>query len=104
MMLPEIQLDPSTISTQARKLKAVWSQEVADDLRAMHNLDAEAELSKLLAAEINAEIDQEILNDLRGLTSPPPQPVFVPPAPETPWGVRKKAKKQYRSIDEPWET
>lgn len=102
MTLPEIQLDPSTISTQARKLRAVWTKEASDDLRSMHNLDAEYELSKILADEINAEIDQEILNDLRGLQAAPPPPVFIPPPTDAPWGVKKK-KKQYRSIDEPWE-
>lgn len=105
-MMPEVILDVQSeeIVAKTRKLKANWTREAAQDLRAMHNIDAASQLSDLLAAEINAEIDQEILNDLRGLSgsiSPPP-PVFVPTPVEAPWGVRRK-KKQYRSIDDPWD-
>lgn len=65
--LPEINLaiESEEIGTKTRKLKAVWSQEAAQDLRSQHNLDAEAELTAILAQEINLEIDREILTDLR---------------------------------------
>ena len=65
--LPEINLviESESIAAKTRKLKAVWSYEAQQDLRSQHNLDAEAELTAILAQEINLEIDREILNDLR---------------------------------------
>lgn len=65
--LPEINLviENEEIVAKSRKLKATWSHEVQQDLRSQHNLDAEAELTALLAQEINLEIDREILTDLR---------------------------------------
>lgn len=65
--LPEVNLviENEEIAAKARKLKAVWSYEVQQDLRSQHNLDAEAELTAVLAQEINLEIDREILTDLR---------------------------------------
>jgi hypothetical protein len=65
--LPEINLviESEEIAAKTRKLKAVWSYEAQQDLRSQHNLDAEAELTAVLAQEINLEIDREILNDLR---------------------------------------
>lgn len=65
--LPEINLvvESELIGAKTRKLKAVWSYEAQQDLRSQHNLDAEAELTAVLAQEINLEIDREILNDLR---------------------------------------
>ena len=65
--LPEINLviESEDIAAKTRKLKAVWSYEAQQDLRSQHNLDAEAELTAVLAQEINLEIDREILTDLR---------------------------------------
>lgn len=65
--LPEINLviESELIGAKTRKLKAVWSYEAQQDLRSQHNLDAEAELTAVLAQEINLEIDREILGDLR---------------------------------------
>ena len=55
--LPEINLavESEEIAAKTRKLKAVWSYEVQQDLRSQHNLDAEAELTAVLAQEINLE-------------------------------------------------
>ena len=47
-----------------RKLKAKWTPELAQDLNAYHNLDAEVELTSVLSEQVALEIDQEILNDL----------------------------------------
>lgn len=58
-------LDSVTVSVEERKLRATWSPELAQDVSAFHNIDAEAELSALLAEQIAAEIDREILRDLR---------------------------------------
>jgi len=65
--IPEINLviESEDISAKTRKLKAVWSYEAQQDLRSQHNLDAEAELTAVLAQEINLEIDREVLQDLR---------------------------------------
>jgi hypothetical protein len=65
--LPEINLvvESEEIAAKTRKLKAVWSYEAQQDLRSQHNLDAEAELTAVLAQEINLEIDREVLTDLR---------------------------------------
>lgn len=65
--LPEVNLvvESESITAKTRKLKAVWSYEAQQDLRSQHNLDAEAELTAVLAQEINLEIDREILTDLR---------------------------------------
>ena len=58
-------LDSVTVSTEERKLRATWSPELAQDVSAFHNIDAEAELTALLSEQIAAEIDREILRDLR---------------------------------------
>jgi hypothetical protein len=65
--LPEVNLvvESEEIAAKTRKLKAVWSYEAQQDLRSQHNLDAEAELTAVLAQEINLEIDREVLSDLR---------------------------------------
>ena len=65
--LPEINLvvESEDIVAITRKLKAVWTFEAQQDLRSQHNLDAEQELTAVLAQEINLEIDREVLTDLR---------------------------------------
>ena len=54
-----------TVSVVDRKLRAQWSPELAQDVSAFHNIDAEAELTALLSEQVAAEIDREILRDLR---------------------------------------
>jgi len=58
-------LDSVTVSVVERKLRATWSPELAQDVSAFHNIDAEAELTAILSEQIAAEIDREILRDLR---------------------------------------
>ena len=58
-------LDSVTVSVVPRKLRATWSPELAQDVSAFHNIDAEAELTALLSEQIAAELDREILRDLR---------------------------------------
>lgn len=58
-------LSDVTVSVEERKLRATWSPELAQDVSAFHNIDAEAELTALLSEQIAAEIDREILRDLR---------------------------------------
>ena len=58
-------LDQVTVSVEERKLRATWSPELAQDVAAFQNIDAEAELTAILSEQIAAEIDREILRDLR---------------------------------------
>ena len=58
-------LTSETVSVEERKLRATWSPELAQDVSAFHNIDAEAELTAILSEQIAAEVDREILRDLR---------------------------------------
>jgi hypothetical protein len=58
-------LESVTVSVTERKLRATWSPELAQDVSAFHNIDAEAELTALLSEQVAAEVDREILRDLR---------------------------------------
>lgn len=58
-------LDQVTVSVEPRKMRAQWTPELAQDVSAFHNIDAEAELTALLSEQMAAEIDREILRDLR---------------------------------------
>jgi len=64
--IPEVNLDlkSSTIVAKTRKLKAVWTPELAQDLNAYHSVDAEAELTSMLSEYISMEIDLEIIDML----------------------------------------
>ena len=66
LAIPEVdlQLKSSAIVAKTRKLKAVWSPELAQDLNAYHSVDAEAELTSMLSEYISMEIDLEILDML----------------------------------------
>ncbi len=59
------QLSSVTVAVEERKLRATWSPELAQDVSAFHNIDAEAELTAILSEQIAAEVDREILRDLR---------------------------------------
>ena len=50
-------------------LRIVWSREMAQDVGAFHNIDAEAELTALLSHEITQEIDRDIVNQLFRLSN-----------------------------------
>ena len=58
-------LSSVVVSVEEKKLRATWSPELAQDVSAFHNIDAEAELTALLSEQIAAEIDREILRDIR---------------------------------------
>jgi len=66
LAIPQIDLElrSETIVAKTRKLKAVWSPELAQDLNAYHSVDAEAELTAMLSDYISTEIDLEILDML----------------------------------------
>ena len=61
----DIKLRSEAIVAKTRKLKAVWTPELAQDLNAYHSVDAEAELTAMLSEYIAMEIDLEILDMLR---------------------------------------
>ncbi len=65
--IPEIDIAMRSVAIVAktRKLKAVWTPELAQDLNAYHSVDAEAELTSLLSEYVSMEIDLEILDMLR---------------------------------------
>ena len=60
----DIKVDSIAVTATTKKLKAKWTPELAQDLNAYHNLDAEVELTGILSEQVALEIDQEILNDL----------------------------------------
>jgi hypothetical protein len=60
----DIKVDSVAVTAVTKKLKAKWTPELAQDLNAYHNLDAEVELTSILSEQIALEIDQEILSDL----------------------------------------
>jgi hypothetical protein len=66
VQIPEIDIKVDSVAVTAitKKLKAKWTPELAQDLNAYHNLDAEVELTSILSEQIALEIDQEILQDL----------------------------------------
>ena len=66
----DIKVDSVAVTALTKKLKAKWSPELAQDLNAYHNLDAEVELTSILSEQVALEIDQEILEDLiKGATA-----------------------------------
>jgi hypothetical protein len=64
--IPQVNIDITLneVRAKTRKLKALWSSEAADDLKAFHGIDAEAEIVSGVAAEIALELDREIIMDL----------------------------------------
>jgi len=65
--IPEINMhiQKQTVQARERKMRALWTLEAAQDLKAYHNLDMEAELTDLLSKEMNLEIDRELIEDIR---------------------------------------
>ena len=57
-------IEKVTVSAKTRALKAEYSMELAQDLKAVHGLDAETELANILSAEILAEINREVLRTI----------------------------------------
>ena len=57
-------IDRVTVTAKSRALKAEYTQELAQDLKAVHGLDAESELSNILSTEIMAEINREVLRTI----------------------------------------
>ena len=67
--IPELQfhIQQQAVVAGTRKMRALWTLEASQDLKAYHNLDLERELTDLLSKELSLEIDREILENLRML-------------------------------------
>ena len=65
--IPEVNMhiQKQTVQARERKMRALWTLEAAQDLKAYHNLDMESELTDLLSKEMNLEIDRELIEDIR---------------------------------------
>jgi len=57
-------IEKSTVTARSRALKAEYTMELAQDLKAIHGLDAETELANILSAEILAEINREVVRTI----------------------------------------
>lgn len=67
--IPEVSstLEKETVEAKTRKLRSRWSLEVAQDIEAMHGLDIESELMDTMSYELSAEIDRELIHEIRSL-------------------------------------
>jgi hypothetical protein len=63
-------IEKVSVTAKSRALKAEYSLELAQDLKAIHGLDAEAELANILSTEILAEINREIIRTLYKVAEP----------------------------------
>jgi len=61
-----ITIQSEGIQNIVRTLRAQWRPELVDDLNYYHNIDAEAELTRLMSEQIVEEIDNEVINILTG--------------------------------------
>ena len=57
-------IDKQTVTAKTRALKAEYTMELAQDLKAIHGLEAETELANILSAEILAEINREVIRTI----------------------------------------
>jgi len=57
-------IEKATVTAKSRALKAEYTMELAQDLKAIHGLDAESELANILSAEILAEINREVIRTI----------------------------------------
>jgi len=57
-------IEKSTVTAKTRQLKAEYSMELAQDLKAVHGLDAESELANILSGEILGEINREVIRSI----------------------------------------
>ena len=63
-------IEKVTVTARTRALKAEYSMELAQDLKAVHGLDAETELANILSAEILAEINREVIRTIYKIAKP----------------------------------
>ena len=63
-------IEKVTVTAKSRALKAEYSLELAQDLKAIHGLNAEAELANILSTEILAEINREVIRTIYKIAKP----------------------------------
>lgn len=65
--IPELtfHIQQQAVVARTRKMRALWTIEASQDLKAYHNIDLERELTDLLSKEISLEIDRELIEDIR---------------------------------------
>ena len=63
-------IEKVTVTAKSRALKAEYSLELAQDLKAIHGLNAEAELANILSTEILAEINREVIRTIYNVAKP----------------------------------
>ena len=65
--IPEMtfHIEQEAVVANTRKMRALWTLEASQDLKAYHNLDLQRELTDLLSKELQLEIDRELIEDLR---------------------------------------
>ena len=63
-------IEKTTVTAKTRALKAEYTVELAQDLKAVHGLDAEGELSNILSQEILAEINREVIRTIYKVAKP----------------------------------
>ena len=70
--IPEMsfQIDKVSVTAKSRALKAEYSSELAQDLKAIHGLDAETELANMLSTELLAEINREVVGAVKNSATP----------------------------------
>jgi hypothetical protein len=71
-------IEKVTVTAGTRALKAEYTIELAQDLKAVHGLDAETELSNILSTEILAEINREVVRSVYAIAAPGAQTANVP--------------------------
>lgn len=71
--IPEVNLsiEQQPVVARTKKMRALWTIEANQDLKAYHNLDLESEVSELMSNELKLEIDRELIEDLRGIAYDP---------------------------------
>lgn len=65
-----VTIEKTSVTAKTRQLRADYSLELAQDLRAIHGLEAENELSNILSTEIIAEINREVVRTIYAISKP----------------------------------
>ena len=67
--IPEVtlQIEQQPVIARTKKMRALWTLEASQDLKAYHNLDLERELTDILGKEIRLEVDRELIENMRGI-------------------------------------
>lgn len=73
--IPEVNLhiEQQAVVARSRKMRALWTIEASQDLKAYHNIDLENEVTQLMSKELQLEIDRELIEDIRNIAYDPNQ-------------------------------